>query len=411
MRPGKPSTMLIWVLAPANRSVGTVVTIHSVRDALDVDQPVVIIGGGIGGLTAALCLVGQDIPCVVYEQAPELREIGAAVALWPAPLQVFDRLGIGMQVRALSGHWQLGGLRRADGRFLVHYTARQFAAQLGEPLVGVHRGELQALLLAALPPGIIMTGRRCVEVHQPADGVVEASFEDGTSVQGRALIAADGQHSLMRTALFGRDRMHDCKYLGWRGIAPQPPGSHWDLFAGESWGPGGRFGILPISAQRVSWYAATPTILSRNKQAELLQRFGAWHDPIAPLLHATPKDLIWCDEINDLWPLRRWSVELVTLLGDAAHPMTPELGQGACQAILDAWALGRSLATEPEAATAIRHYEHSRRPRARFVTVVARLAAAVGAADHALTRALRAQSMQLTPAPLFLRTLRTVTKD
>ena len=206
---------------------GTVVLILWMRQALDVDRPVVIIGGGIGGLTSALCLVQRDIPCVVYEQAPELHEIGAALALWPAPLAIFDRLGIGKQVRALSGAWQVGGVRRADGRFLVRYTAREFADRLGEPLIGVHRGELQTLLLAALPAGVVMPGSRCVGVEQSVEDLVHVSFDDGSSIVGRALIAADGQRSLVRATLFGAHELHDCRYVGWRGIAPQPPRSQW----------------------------------------------------------------------------------------------------------------------------------------------------------------------------------------
>jgi len=314
-----------------------------------------------------------------------------------------------MQVRALSGAWEVGGLRRADGRFLVRYTAREFAARLGEPLIGVHRGELQALLLAALPTGSVATGKRCVAVHQSADGIVEASFDNGTTVQGRALIAADGQRSLARATLFGRDSLHDCRYVGWRGIAPQPRGSDWRQFAGETWGAGGRFGILPISGQRVSWYAATRTDRPENRKAALLERFADWHDPIPLLLAASREDDIWCDEIYDLWPIRRWSVGRIALLGDAAHPMTPELGQGACQAILDAWALGEALATELEVPTAFRRYESNRRARARFVIMIARLAATIGQADHASTRMLRASSMELVPAPVFLRALQAVT--
>ena len=170
------------------------------------------------------------------------------------------------------------------------------------------------------------------------------------------------------------------------------------------------FGVLPISGQRVSWYAATRTCRPANRKAELLEHFGDWHDPIPLLLDATREGDIWCDEIHDLWPFPRWSVGLITLLGDAAHPMTPELGQGACQAILDAWALSEALAIEPAAALAFRRYERNRRARARFVAAVARIAAVVGRADHTLTRALRAQATKLLLEPTFLRTLHAVVK-
>ena len=134
-------------------------------------HPCRVIGGGIGGLTAALALARHDIPVTVHERAPELREIGAGLGIWPAPLRVFDRLGIGDSIRALSGPWDEAGLRRADGRFLVRYSTEQFARRLGEPTIGVHRGELQALLLSSLDDGVVQTDAECIGLDQHDEGV------------------------------------------------------------------------------------------------------------------------------------------------------------------------------------------------------------------------------------------------
>ena len=142
------------------------------------DEPIRIVGGGIGGLTTALCLRHHGIGCVVHERAPELNEIGAGLGLWPAPLAVFDRLGLGDAVRDLTGPWDEAGLRRADGSFLVRYTAAEMTARLGGQTIGVHRGELQARLLAALPDGTVSTGRACTRI-EPRSTHVVLHFEDG----------------------------------------------------------------------------------------------------------------------------------------------------------------------------------------------------------------------------------------
>lgn len=374
-------------------------------------DPILVVGAGIGGLTAALTLSHHQIPCVVAEQAPALREIGAGLGLWPAPLRVLDRLALGDPVRALSRPWEIGGLRRSDGHFLVRYTPDDFAARLGESTIGVHRGELQALLLRSLPPTMVRTGSRCTGLRQPGDGTVVASFADGSTVRTPGVIAADGQHSQTRARLFGDRPLHDCKYIGWRGIAMQPPATDWHVFAGETWGRGGRFGIFPIAGERVTWYAATPISRSDDGKDQLVERFGDWHHPIPSLLDATPESEIWRDRIYDLSPPCRWSASRVTLLGDAAHPMTPELGQGACQAIIDAWSVSEALAKCSDIPTAFRTYERNRKPRAQFVTWAARAAATVGNADSQLALRARERTMAWTPAAALLRALDIVARD
>lgn len=372
-------------------------------------DPIVIIGGGIGGLSAALALRQQGFDATVYERAPELHEIGAGLGLWPAPLRVFDRLGIGPEVRALSGPWEEAGLRRADGRFLVRYTAAQLAARLGEPTIGVHRGELQALLLRALGPGAVVTGAEC-EALETGSESVDVGFRGHPGVRAAAVIGADGRRSTVRRLLFDDRPLHDCRTVGWRGTAPAPAGSDWHRVAGETWGPGGRFGILPISGGRVTWYATARSFRSGGGLDEVAERFGTWHHPIPDLIAATPPDQLWSDALDDRRPLLRWTRGRVALLGDAAHAMTADLGQGACQAVLDAWVLAEELARTNDVMGALRAYERRRRWPAAFVTLAARGATVGSRPETRAAVAVRSRLTSLVPRRVVLRQLELVAR-
>ncbi|MEO7429513.1 MAG: FAD-dependent monooxygenase [Acidimicrobiales bacterium] len=373
------------------------------------DNSVVVVGGGIGGLTAALALTQRGIPATVHERAPELREIGTGVSIWPAPLQVFDRLGIGDAVRALSGPWDVAGLRRSDGSYLIKYSADQFAARLGEPTVGVHRGELQSLLASAVGPDMIRTGAECTGVDQTQD-VATAHFADGSRAEGAVVVAADGRRSAVRRALYEDKPLHDCRTVCWRGTAPAPPGSDWHASIGETWGPGGRFGIFPISGGRITWFAAAKRLHADGGLEELAERFGDWHHPIPELIAATDPSNVWVDKADDRRPLRRWVKGRVALLGDAAHPMTPDLGQGACQAILDAWVLAEELDRHGDPHAGLRAYERRRRVRAGAVTMVARAATAGARPEGRVSVALRSRMASLAPPSIALRQLNLITR-
>jgi 2-polyprenyl-6-methoxyphenol hydroxylase-like FAD-dependent oxidoreductase len=373
------------------------------------DLRVAVIGGGIGGLATAVALQHRGIACTVQEQAPELHEIGAGVALWPPALAVIDRVGLGPAVRALGRPWIVAGLRRHDGDFLVRYTSDELASSLGMATMAVHRGELQSLLLSALPPGTVHTGRRCLAIEQLRDGSLAVRFADGAVIIADAVIGADGLRSVTRTTLFGGRgaRLRDCRYGSWRGTAVQPSGSDWHTVVGETWGPTGRFGFVPISRSRVAWYAAVGDRVPAERGA-LRTCFGDWHEPIPSLIDHTPDEHLWFDRIYDRWPLRHWSVGPITLLGDAAHPMTPELGQGACQAILDAWVVADALAGSSDPTAAFRNYERARRPRAWLLTLAARLIGAAGRPEGAISDDLRARVLAFTPDRVVLRQLRLV---
>ena len=366
-------------------------------------EPIVIVGGGIGGLTTALCLLDRGIECAVYERAPEMHEVGSGVGLWPSAVRVFDRVGLGDQVRALAGEWQVGGVRSRSGTLLNGYRKEQFVRRFGEPMSGVHRGELQMVLLGALPDGVLHTGYECTGVTQASDDRVEVRFVDRDPVAGRVVIAADGNKSLVRRTLFDDKPLRDLGILGWRGTLVDPP--DYGGFAGEIWGNGASFGFLPMSNNRVSWFGAADGSPPATKEF-LQERFADWHDPIPQIIATTPDDMIWWDRTYDLRPRRHWVRGRVALLGDAAHPMSPFLGQGACQAILDAWVvadeLARSSADEPGA---LKRYERRRRNVASAVQLAAHGGVAAARPRPRAVQPLFEASMRVVPNALTLRGL------
>lgn len=378
-----------------------------------VRDPVVIVGGGIGGLTAALALQRRDVPCVVYERAPELQEIGAGVALWPSTLRALDELGVGDDVRALRGPWKVGGVLRSDGRPIITYTVEEFAQVMGEPTAGVHRGELQQLLLHALAPGTVRTGRECATVTSHPDRA-SVTFTDGTTTEAPVVIGADGRRSKVRSSVFGARSLHDLRSVGWRGTAPRGGAEGWGDFAGEMWGPTGRFGILPISNDRVTWFCAVGPTSGSNDREEILERFGSWPAPVRDLIDATDDAHLWTDRLDDRLPSRRWTSGRVALLGDAAHPMSPDLGQGACQAIFDAVVLadeldrlnGGGADRAGGVEDALRRYERRRRWKAAAVTMVARASTAGARTERPALVDLRCRVAGLAPRRSMLKQLR-----
>lgn len=331
----------------------------------------IIIGGGIAGLATAIALRRQGLRVAVYERAPEIREVGAGLTLWANALKALQRLGLDRAVRAAGMPGMGGSIRTWDGRPLVTMSGAALEAALGAANVGIHRADLQRILLNAVGPDTVRLGVTCEGVSQDEHSVT-ARLSDGRLDRADLLIGADGFHSVVRHQLFDKRQHRYAGYTAWRGVAAF---SHPDLRADsafESWGRGQRFGMLQIGQGRAYWFAThnapeAQTDTPDGRQAELLRLFGGWHAPIPALIHATDPIAILRNDISDRDPLPRWSLGRVTLVGDAAHPMTPNMGQGACQAIEDAVELADCLAQRDDTAAALLRYELHRSQRANLV--------------------------------------------
>ncbi|MGN6370820.1 MAG: FAD-dependent monooxygenase [Phycisphaerae bacterium] len=329
-------------------------------------KKVVIIGGGLGGLALAACLrvrAAGRVEAVVYEQAEELREVGAGLAVWPNAGRVLERLGVFGWLRERSHEAPVGALRDWRGRELM----KMVAAQGEVPMVFAHRAVLLEAVRQAVPEGWVRLGKRCVGVERGAEGV-RARFGDGTvSEWGDGVVGAEGVRSVVRGEVLGDGEARYRGYVAWRGVAEH----YGEEVVGETWGCGRRFGLIPLGAGRVAWWAAandrSPEETLRNTpgrwKEEVLEMFGGWHAPIRQVVEGTAEEAVVCHAICDRAPVERWGEGAVTLLGDAAHPMTPNLGQGACMAMEDAAVLAHALDAVPGVETAFRVYEATRMER------------------------------------------------
>jgi 2-polyprenyl-6-methoxyphenol hydroxylase-like FAD-dependent oxidoreductase len=367
---------------------------------------VVIIGAGIGGLTTALALQQRGIDVDVYERTTVLTDVGAGLSLWPNALKALYQLGLRPALDALSFVSLEGALRRADGTVLSLTTSEQFILRLGLPVMVFHRAELLGVLVDAVRGIPIHLGHECQDVTQEAGGVT-ARFDNGTTVSGDLVIGADGVRSVVRERLGVPGGLRYSGYTAWRGIASFETAG---LMAGETLGCGRRFGLAPIQGNRVYWYATDNVPEGQREgpgeaKARLTELFASWHRPIPELIQGMDPAAILRNDIYDRDPADRWGSGRVTLLGDAAHPMTPNLGQGACQAIEDALVLAHYLSTGPDVPSSLRRYESERIPRTRSVVTASRRVGALFQVESRAFCRLRDLALRSMPVGLSYRSL------
>jgi 2-polyprenyl-6-methoxyphenol hydroxylase-like FAD-dependent oxidoreductase len=307
----------------------------------DSPQRIAISGGGIGGLVLAVGMQRQGVDACVLERQSEIRDEGAGISLWPNALAALDGLNLGDAVRELGVPISKGGLRKRNGRSGPRFSSKGFVGSLGGGLVCVDRGQLVRTLAAILEPGSLRTGL-AVTGYERQDSSVQVRVEGGESVRVDALVGADGINSPVASQLNGGLHFAYSGYTAWRGIAETEYEPDRDQLR-ACLGGGHEFGWMPVGSGRLYWFA-TACLPEHHDPPEgdmacLAEMFAGWPRPVSDLVAQTPTERLVRNDIVDRVPLKRWSDGPITVLGDAAHPMRPHLGQGGCQAIEDAAAL------------------------------------------------------------------------
>jgi len=304
-----------------------------------------IVGGGIGGLATAIGLMKAGWEVTVFERAESLPDTGTGLGIWPSALRALDALGLGARARELGRAQPSGQIKRPDGSRIATIDVDRLVRKQGEPVRLLSRPALLHLLASAAPS--IQFGH---EVEDPSSLVPKFDL----------VVGADGINSRVRRMLFGEAHgLRYCGMMAWRGTVDL----HTEV-GGETWGRARKFGITPQEPGRTNWYAALAApegYAPADGIAELRRLFGAWHQPIGEILDRISPAEVLRHDLHYSSPLPAYSVGTVVLLGDAAHAMTPDLGQGACQALIDGVVLAECLSSHREIGDGLAAYDRRRR--------------------------------------------------
>lgn len=360
-------------------------------------QTILIIGGGIAGLCSAITLQQIGIKVKVDERNTEPTVAGAGIIIAPNALQALEPYRISDKIIRQGNP--------SDGFHILSDRGRPLT-QLKVPssyesLYSIHRQDLQNILLSALSPDTVEWGKQFLHLEQKDDHV-RVTFSDGSQAVGDLVVAADGIHSNIRKQIFQKDTYRYAGYTCWRGVISDDglPGLSQHFI--ETWGTKGRFGIVPLPNNKVYWYALINARQGDSRMAnystkDLHRQFQNYHDPIPSLLLKTAShDLIHRD-IVDIAPMRRFYSDRVVFIGDAAHAITPNMGQGACQAMEDARILSECLRIQNNYQEAFTDYEARRRKRIEQISKQSWKVGKMAQSESFLFTSVRNQLMKHAP--------------
>ena len=374
----------------------------------------IVIGAGIGGLSAAIALRRAGVEALVFERTRELKELGAGLSLAANATKALNGLGLTDALRGIGMPIGVAEIRAWRGEVLSRIPTWQLDEKMGARSAAVHRADLQGALLRELGDEAVRLGAACRGFEQEGEGV-RAFFDDGTEERADLLVGADGLRSTIRRGLLGDGNPRYAGYTAWRAVvAPEdelvPADEAWEV-----WGRGVRFICTQIGRGRVYWAVSKNApegehdVSTGATKDALLELCAGWLEPVEELIAATEKAAILRTDIYDRDPVRkRWGKGRVTLLGDAAHPMTPDLGQGACQAIEDAIALVECLEERENIEAALELYEARRTRRTAALVRGSRRVGRIAQLQNPLACCLRDAALRAFPSRLQMKQLEAV---
>ena len=348
-----------------NREKGSIFSIGSPHTMQNLGR-VVIVGGGVAGLTLALALHRAGINCSVFEKHPltedgSFQKRASGFTLWSYSIARLIELGVNLQ--QAGSVVEKTEIRNQTGELIALMPVGEVSRKLGAPSYEMRRGDLLAAILAALPAETFKTDYDCSKVCEHAD-CIEVQFTNGQSVQADLVIGADGIHSAVRKQVAGDVPLRYSGYSGASGITrcthpDLPPHTHVDV-----WGRGGKAGIADIGGGQIRWYLTWKGSADSQKTLEeILSRLEKWYPPVHAIISTTPEEAIVQNAYYDMAPLRAWIRGNLVLLGDAAHATTPFAAMGANMAIEDAWELATAFGKAESVSEALQHFEQSRKKR------------------------------------------------
>jgi len=341
---------------------------------------VIVIGAGIGGLTAGIALRQAGYEVEIYDRVRDLRPIGAGISLWSNGIKVLNRLGLGDKMAAIGGQMDRMEYRHLSGTLLNEISLSPLIAEVGQRPYPVARRDLQNMLLEAFEAsgGKLTLGTKCIGVVE-SDRDITAKFEDGNTATGDVLVAADGVNSILREYVLGEKvEPKYGGYVNWNGLVAVSddlaPADMWAIYVGEH----KRASLMPVAGDRFYFFFDVPlpkgtTCDRANYQTELKKHFQGWAKPVQLLIERLDPETVARVEIHDVGPISRMVKGRVALIGDAAHATCPDLGQGGCQAMEDGLVLTNYLvSTNLSVADALIRYEKERKVRTTEIVTKAR---------------------------------------
>lgn len=324
-----------------------------------------IIGAGIGGLTTALTLQQKGLKVNIFEGSSEIKPVGAGIIIANNAMQVFKKLGIQEKIEKAGN--KISYMKITDNKLknISVVDLKEYEKKYGVHNIAIHRGELQKILVNEIGYENITLSKRLSKIEK--NELFKLTFEDKSSIDSKIVIGADGIKSVVRNQLFEKSTIRKANQICWRGICEYDLPKEYHNELNEAWGKGKRFGFVKISNTKIYWYALRNIKKEKIEEENLFELFKEFHIDILNIISATRKDDIVVSEITDLKPINKWQNENVCLVGDSAHATTPNLGQGACQAIEDAYVLGKLMQNGISIENTFKEYESLRRKKAHKI--------------------------------------------